>query len=76
MIQGGDIDGKGGRCVPDLSNDMSGLYFKDECLTISHSIPGILSMACPRVDGNGSEFYNNYLSAALGLAAPGIRTRD
>ena len=57
MIQGGDIDGKGGRCVPELSNDISGLYFKDECLTISHSIPGILSMACPGVDGNGSEFF-------------------
>lgn len=57
MIQGGDIDGKGGRCAPNLSNDISGFFFKDEYLNISHSIPGILSMASPGVDGNGSQFF-------------------
>ena len=34
MVQGGDIDGDGGR-VPDLSDDISG-FFKDEYLNISH----------------------------------------
>lgn len=57
IVQGGDIDGKGGRCVPSLSNDVCGFSFKDECLNISHSIPGILSMASPGVDGNGSQFF-------------------
>ena len=57
MVQGGDIDGDGGRCAPDLSDDISGFFFKDECLNISHSIPGILSMASPGVDGNGSQFF-------------------
>lgn len=57
LVQGGDIDGEGGRCVPSLSNDMSGFSFKDECLNISHSTSGILSMASPGVDGNGSQFF-------------------
>ena len=60
----------------ELSNDMSGLYFKDECLTIS-LYPRHTEYGMPKRVREWLEFFiTNYPSAALGLAAPGHRTRD
>jgi|EP00505_MAST-04D_sp_SCG-Rhode-Island_P001094 cyclophilin family peptidyl-prolyl cis-trans isomerase len=57
IVQGGDVDGEGGRCAPEHSTDLSGRYFVDENLSIPHSAPGIVSMASPGVDENGSQFF-------------------
>ena len=57
IIQGGDVDGRGGRCAPQHATDISGYFFQDENVNISHSVPGIVSMATPGAHTNGSQFF-------------------
>jgi len=53
-----NMDGKGGKCHPTVSELTNGYTFVDEAFLLSHSsgIPGIVSMATVGVDKNDSRF--------------------
>ena len=67
-IQGGDVDGSGGRCVLPFSDEElqefnrvgkfgGDRFFDDESYCIDHSEVGLVSMASHGVHQNGSQFF-------------------